>query len=462
LQNSTNDRILSVNQSRGVQLFSPLSSNNKYVLQPAISGGDQIKLSVPFAHDIIMNPKLFATSKDGKYLFTCGHWDNSFKLSSIDSMKVIRSIIAHDDVVTCLALSEDGKVLVTGSRDTTVNSWDIDFGSGSSSNYNPNTFSSSNYSITIPKKPSNIFYGHDSDITTVAVNREYDLLISGSKDGTCIIHSLRSGSYVRTLKLSSSSSSNTTSTFAASSSVSPSPSSTLSPIQVSVSEIGTSALNSTNTAVSIPTHIFITTEGNFLIAADRAGEQELHLYSINGKRLKRAILKQKIEHMIVTKDDKFIVTASQGSISVLMMHTLKGVGEIKVSQQSQGQAGGNVTINCLVMQPDGTNLFAGLSNGKMLLVTDQPQGASVNTPAPNPISLMNNTSNNGSIGNSPSNSNLPSASLSGFSSPLPPPVMNTSSTSQSALGEVRSPYINRPPTPPAPSVQPNRPNQNLS
>jgi len=96
LQNSMNDRILSIDQSRGIQLFSLLSSNNKYVLQPEISGEDQIKLSVPFAHDIIMNPKLFATSKDGKYLFTCGHWDNSFKLSSIDSMKVIRSIIAHD------------------------------------------------------------------------------------------------------------------------------------------------------------------------------------------------------------------------------------------------------------------------------------------------------------------------------------------------------------------------------
>ena len=74
-------------------------------------------------------PSLFAASPDGRLLYSCGHWDNSFKVTSIDERtgkpgKCLQTLTQHQDVVTCLTVSEDGMVLVTGSSDTLIKIWD--------------------------------------------------------------------------------------------------------------------------------------------------------------------------------------------------------------------------------------------------------------------------------------------------------------------------------------------------
>jgi WD40 repeat protein len=45
-----------------------------------------------------------------------------------------------------------------------------------------------------------VLYGHDSDLTCVAVNRDLDMVVTASTDGTCIIHTLRKGKYVMSLE----------------------------------------------------------------------------------------------------------------------------------------------------------------------------------------------------------------------------------------------------------------------
>lgn len=46
--------------------------------------------------------------------------------------------------------------------------------------------------------------GHDDVIESVAVSVDNDLVVSGSRDGTCILHSLQTGKYLRSLSLSDS------------------------------------------------------------------------------------------------------------------------------------------------------------------------------------------------------------------------------------------------------------------
>jgi len=101
------------------------------------------KIGLAFAPDIEAKSSCFVVTNDGKMIISCGHWDNSFKCTIIESSKqtqvhyheialwiiitdeFLQSITKHKDIVTCLALGEDGKTLITGSKDTTLLVWEI-------------------------------------------------------------------------------------------------------------------------------------------------------------------------------------------------------------------------------------------------------------------------------------------------------------------------------------------------
>ena len=93
----------------------------------------------------------------------------------------------HKDLVTCLALDErTERHLVVGSRDTTLTVWDID------------TTGKSQYPVA--DHPRNVLYGHDDEVTTLAVSTDLDVVVSASKDKTCNIYTLSTGRYVRTVR----------------------------------------------------------------------------------------------------------------------------------------------------------------------------------------------------------------------------------------------------------------------
>jgi WD40 repeat protein len=129
--------------------------------------------------------RLFAVHEEWRLLFSCGHWDQSFKVTSLDSGKLLQSVTHHRDVVTCLALAQDmGRHwLVTGSRDCTVVVWEI----------------SPDKDAPVPPTPVHVLYGHDDAVNCVAVLAELDLIVSGSDDGTVIVYTLREGQYVQSI-----------------------------------------------------------------------------------------------------------------------------------------------------------------------------------------------------------------------------------------------------------------------
>lgn len=143
---------------------------------------------IQLAHDIVPRPELFAVTADGRFLFVAGHWNKSFGVICTDgSLKGVQQIMRkHDDIVTCLTLNESKSILVTGSRDTTLMVWNVEY---------PNN----NTGCRVNRRARHVLFGHEEEVTCVAVSNDYDVVVSGSKGGTVLIHSLRDGRLVRSI-----------------------------------------------------------------------------------------------------------------------------------------------------------------------------------------------------------------------------------------------------------------------
>jgi hypothetical protein len=196
-------------------------SGSPRVSTSADAGAGAAHMSAEGVEGVEVWPALFAVSPDGRMLYSCGHWDNSFKVTSIDERsgkpgKCVQSLSQHQDVVTCLAVSEDGSVLVTGSSDTSVMVWQLlrdrptmiaaghihvgNSGDGKTGGAADGTGvgTSAQYGTVLPS-PRYTFHGHDDAVRCVACSTDHDLVVSAGDDGTAIVHSLRSGHYVRSI-----------------------------------------------------------------------------------------------------------------------------------------------------------------------------------------------------------------------------------------------------------------------
>ncbi|KAJ8319878.1 hypothetical protein KUTeg_001465 [Tegillarca granosa] len=146
----------------------------------------------PFAPGLKVDSKLFVVSHDAKLLFSGGHWDNSLQVFNLGKNKLVNHIVRHIDIVTCLALDYCGNHLITGSRDTSCIIWQIQ----------QQIYWSikGGFSVNINNKPLQILYGHDAEVTAVSISTELDMSVSAAKDGTIIVHTVRRGHYMRTLR----------------------------------------------------------------------------------------------------------------------------------------------------------------------------------------------------------------------------------------------------------------------
>lgn len=95
--------------------------------------------------------------------------------------------------MSCLAVSQDGRYLACGCYDTTVVVWKLQC----------NVLPSARKRKCDPiiSHPIHILHGHDDRITCVAVSTEYNVVLSGSLDGTLILQSLFEGQYLNTLPI---------------------------------------------------------------------------------------------------------------------------------------------------------------------------------------------------------------------------------------------------------------------
>lgn len=189
------------------------------------------------------------------------------------------------------AVTSDGSILATGSFDTTVMVWEVSRGKNLEKRVRSTQTELPRKECVIVETPFHILCGHDDIITCLFVSVELDVVISGSKDGTCVFHTLREGRYVRSLRH---------------------------PSGCALSKLVASR------------------HGRIVFYAD--DDLSLHLYSINGKHLASSESNGRLNCVELSRCGDFLACAGdQGQIVVRSMHSLQvikkynGVGKVITS-----------------------------------------------------------------------------------------------------------------------------------
>ncbi|KAJ1569840.1 Neurobeachin-like protein 1 [Nowakowskiella sp. JEL0078] len=343
----TVDRDLSVGLHRwGMTGF---GSDIPFTFEPDTTPPSKRRLPSQLATRTRLHSGLFAATRDGRFLISAGHWDGSFRISSIDinsSAPTTTSdvVYAHRDIVTAVSLSEDGRVLLTGSRDTTVMSWEL-------------VSSHSTDGGSIKKGSQKIYYGHDDEVTSVAINMEHDIVLSGSTDGTCIIHTYNDARYIRTLR--------PTSNFK---------DETLTAQMIVITKQASLVVYSEATHMTVG--VDMGTDANQYNGSrppsplnseqphtSSPGNEEartfLHLYTVNGRLCRERFFEWRFNDLQSSSDGKNLVAADdRGGICLIRTHNLQISHRFDVS----------VNVFSIALSDNQQYLFLGRVDGKLLMI----------------------------------------------------------------------------------------------
>ncbi|XP_077160810.1 neurobeachin-like protein 2 isoform X4 [Paroedura picta] len=287
-----------------------ISNYFSFTKDPTVSNSKTRRyLNGPFAPGVDLSFKTLAISHDGKLLFSGGHWDNSLRVTSLGKGKVVGHINRHIDVVTCLALDLCGIYLISGSRDTTCMVWQV--------------LQQGGFSCGLAPKPVQVLYGHDDEVTCVAISTELDMAVSGSKDGTIVVHTIRRGQFMKSIR--------------------PPCESSL-PITVSSLAVGPEGQIVAHTTV----------DGRASLKEKLA----LHLYSVNGKHLSSLPLDEEVTTMCLAGDFVVLGTA-QCSLQIRELWSLQ-VAVPPVSMK--------VPIHSISVTKEMSHILVGLEDGKLIVV----------------------------------------------------------------------------------------------
>ncbi|XP_075088788.1 BEACH domain-containing protein B isoform X2 [Nicotiana tabacum] len=241
------------------------------------------KIGSPLAENIELAAQCFGTlsTTSENFLITCGTCENSFQVISLTDGRMVQSVRQHKDVVSCIAVTSDGSILATGSYDTTVMIWEIFRIRTPEKRVKHTQAEIPRKDCIVAETPSHILCGHDDVITCLYASLELDIVISGSKDGTCVFHTLRDGRYVRSLRHPSGS-----------------------PLSKLVAS----------------------RHGRIVLYSD--DDLSLHLYSINGKHISSSESNGRLNCLELSSCGEFLVCAGdQGQIIVRSMNSLEIVGK---------------------------------------------------------------------------------------------------------------------------------------
>lgn len=251
--------------------------------------------------------KLFTLSKCTAWL---QHWKDIFLSYSI--------FYSNAKPFLIVAVTSDGSILATGSYDTTVMIWEIVRIRTSEKRVKHTQAEVPRKDCIIAEAPFHILCGHDDVITCLYASIELDIVISGSKDGTCVFHTLRDGRYVRSLQHPSGS-----------------------PLSKLVAS----------------------RHGRIVLYSD--DDLSLHLYSINGKHISSSESNGRLNCLELSSCGEFLVCAGdQGLIIVRSMNSLEIVGKYN---------GIGKIVTSLTVTPEEC-FIAGTKDGSLLVYSiENPQ-----------------------------------------------------------------------------------------
>ena len=149
-----------------------------------------------------------------------GHADNTVKLILAESAKTMESADGHFAPVTCLVISPDGSTLVTGSRDVTAILWclhrifdKVFYGRLEPSVLAPvasvvsfnSRIGSANINMDGRKiyieGPLHVLQVRINELTCCCINVDLDFVVSCSRLGGVLLHSISRGHMIRKLPI---------------------------------------------------------------------------------------------------------------------------------------------------------------------------------------------------------------------------------------------------------------------
>ncbi|XP_050551922.1 neurobeachin isoform X7 [Spodoptera frugiperda] len=133
-----------------------------------------------FSQRVRARSNCFVTTVDSRFLIAAGFWDNSFRVFSTETAKIVQIIFGHYGVVTCVCRSEcnitSDCYIASGSEDCTVLLWHWSARHGGIVGEGETP------------APRVTLTGHDAPINGVLVSAELGLVISSSVNGPVLIH----------------------------------------------------------------------------------------------------------------------------------------------------------------------------------------------------------------------------------------------------------------------------------
>ncbi|KAA8579540.1 hypothetical protein FQN60_006633 [Etheostoma spectabile] len=274
-----------------------ISNYFTFIKDPTVSNAKtQRFLSGPFAPGMEVTAGLFVVSHDGKLLFSGGHWDNSLRVTSLVKGKTVGQHIRHMDIVTCLSTDHCGIHLISGSRDTTCMVWQVLQQGGAP--------------VGLYPKPVQVLYGHTDEVVSVSISTELDMAVSGSRDGTVIIHTVRRGQYMRCLRPPCDSS-----------------------LPLSI------------------LHLAVSWEGHLLVHTCIEGKATL-------KHLASEPLKEQVTDMCVS-GEYVVIGSEQGYLSIRDLYSLSLCTEPMAMR---------VPVRCVSVTKEQSHVLVGLQDGKLIIV----------------------------------------------------------------------------------------------
>ncbi|KAF6738367.1 Lipopolysaccharide-responsive and beige-like anchor protein [Oryzias melastigma] len=306
----TANRLFAVNKWHGLTGHQS-SAEQQYQLpveiDPLIAsnvGTHRRQISDLLDQSIHISSQCFVITADNRFILLCGFWDKSFRVYSTDTGKLTQIVFGHRDVVTCLARSESyiggDCYILSGSRDATLLLWYWN-GKLSSIGETPSTFTT----------PRAILTGHDCEVTCASVCAELGLVISGCKEGPCLIHSMN-GDLLRTLE---------------------GPDSCLQPRLIQSSS-----------------------EGHCVVYYEKG---HFCLFSVNGKLLGHMEVEDSIKAMLLSRDGQYLLTGGDGGVvCVWQVHNLK---------QLFSYPGCDAGVRSMAMSHDQRCIITGMASGSIVL-----------------------------------------------------------------------------------------------
>ena len=278
-----------------------------------------------------------ALTPDGKTLVS-GSGDKTIKVWNLETVGKPRTLAGHQDGVTSVALTPDGKTLVSGSYDQSIKVWDLATGG------EPRTLS-----------------GHHTFVTSVALTPDGKTLVSGSDDGVIKVWNLETKVKPRTLTGHQ--------TFVTSVALTPDGKTLVSgsddkTIKVWNLETGGPPLTLTGHQTFV-TSVALTPDGRMLASSSDDGVIKIWNLETRGEPRTLTGRQSVVTSVALTPDGKTLVYGSDD-------RTIK-VWNLEMNIESRTLIGHQDFVNSVALTPDGKTLVSG-SGDKTIKVWNLEKG----------------------------------------------------------------------------------------